>query len=44
MKVAVVTAYADAAAHPALERFPPDRVFTKPLDFDELLAWIAKLD
>jgi CheY-like chemotaxis protein len=44
VKVAVVTAYADAAAHPALERFPPDRVFTKPLEYDELLAWMAKLD
>jgi CheY-like chemotaxis protein len=44
VKVAVVTAYADAAAHPALQRFPPDRVFSKPLDYDELLAWMAKLE
>jgi CheY-like chemotaxis protein len=44
VKVAVVTAYADAAAHPYLERFPPDRVFTKPLDYDALLAWMATLD
>jgi len=44
VKVAVVTAYADAAAHPALARFPPARVFTKPLDYDQLLAWMATLD
>lgn len=44
VKVAVVTAFADAAAHPALQRFPPDRVFTKPLDFGEFLAWMAKFD
>jgi CheY-like chemotaxis protein len=43
VKVAVVTAYADAAAHPALQRFPPDRVLTKPLDFEEFLAWMATL-
>ena len=41
--VAVVTAYPDAAAHPYLERFPPDRVFTKPLDFDEFRTWLASL-
>jgi DNA-binding response OmpR family regulator len=44
VRVAVATAYPDAAAHPALQRFPPDRVFTKPLDYDELLDWMAKLD
>jgi DNA-binding response OmpR family regulator len=44
VKVAVVTAYADAAAHPALQRFPPDRVFTKPLDFNEFLTWMASVE
>jgi CheY-like chemotaxis protein len=44
VKVAVVTAYPDAAAHPYLQRFPPDRVFTKPLDYDELLEWMAKVE
>jgi DNA-binding response OmpR family regulator len=43
VKVAVVTAYADAAAHPALQRFPPDRVFTKPLDFGEFLEWVERV-
>ena len=42
-KVAVVTGMADPASHPDLMRFPPDRVFTKPLDFAELIEWLREL-
>ena len=44
VKVAVVTGYPDAAAHPYLERFPPDRVFTKPVDLAELVRWLESLE
>jgi two-component system OmpR family response regulator len=42
-KVAVVTGMPDPAAHPDLIRFPPDRIFTKPLDLHELLDWLGGL-
>ena len=38
--IAVVTGIANAAAHPELVRNPPDRLFTKPLDMDALIAWL----
>ena len=42
-KVAVVTGMADPMSHPDLIRFPPDRVFIKPLDFAELVEWLGDL-
>ena len=42
-KVAVVTGHPDPMSHPDLLRFPPDRVFTKPLDLLELLDWLSEL-
>ena len=42
-KVAVVTGMPNAASHPDLVRFPPDRVFIKPLDLLELLDWLSEL-
>ena len=42
-KVAVVTGMADPMSHPDLVRFPPDRVFTKPLIFAELIEWLGEL-
>jgi two-component system, response regulator RegA len=41
-KVAVVTGVPDPMCHPDLIRFPPDRVFTKPLDFAALFAWLGQ--
>jgi DNA-binding response OmpR family regulator len=40
-KVAVVTGLPDPMSHPDLVRFPPDRVFTKPLDFAALIEWLG---
>jgi len=42
-KVAVVTGMPDPLSHPDLIRFPPDRVFTKPLHFAELFEWLSEL-
>lgn len=42
-KVAVVTGMPNAASHPDLVRFPPDRLFIKPLDLLELLEWLSEL-
>ena len=42
-KVAVVTGMPDPATHPDLVRFPPDRVFTKPLNFAKLIEWLHGL-
>lgn len=42
-KVAVVTGIADPASHPDLIRYPPDRVFPKPLDLLELLDWLSEV-
>jgi DNA-binding response OmpR family regulator len=38
--VAVVAGMTDPASHPELVRFPPDRIFTKPVNMDELTAWL----
>ena len=42
-RVAVVTGMDDPMSHPDLVRFPPDRVFTKPLVFAELIEWLGEL-
>jgi len=42
-KVAVVTGMPDPMSHPDLVRYPPDRVFIKPLDFGALFAWLGEL-
>jgi DNA-binding response OmpR family regulator len=42
-RVAVVTGLPDPMSHPDLVRFPPDRVFTKPLDFAALIEWLGEL-
>lgn len=42
-KVAVVTGMADPTSHPDLVRFPPDRLFSKPLNFADLIEWLDGL-
>lgn len=42
-RVAVVTGMPDPLTHPDLVRFPPDRVFTKPLDLAALVKWLDEL-
>lgn len=42
-RVAVVTGMPDPTSHPDPIRFPPDRVFTKPLDFAALIEWLGEL-
>jgi CheY-like chemotaxis protein len=42
-RVAVVTGLPNPTSHPDLIRFPPDRVFTKPLDFAALIEWLGEL-
>jgi DNA-binding response OmpR family regulator len=42
-RVAVVTGVPDPMSHPDLIRFPPDRVFAKPLDLMELLDWLDEV-
>ena len=42
-RVAVVTGMPDPLTHPDLVRFPPDRVFTKPLDLAALVQWLDEL-
>jgi DNA-binding response OmpR family regulator len=41
VKVALVTGVADLSAYPHVTRFPPDRIFKKPLDMPELVAWLS---
>ena len=41
VKVALVTGVPDLSAYPHVTRFPPDRVFKKPLDMQELVAWLG---
>jgi DNA-binding response OmpR family regulator len=43
-RVAVVTGVPDPMSHPDLIRFPPDRVFTKPLDFAALIEWLGEVE
>ena len=42
-RVAVVTGIPDPMTHPDLVRFPPDRVFVKPLDLNALIHWLNEL-
>ena len=42
-RVAVVTGMPEPTTHPDLVRFPPDRVFAKPLDFSALIQWLGEL-
>ena len=39
--IAVVTGMHDPQSEFNVSRYPPDRLFPKPLDVDELLRWIA---
>ena len=32
-----------AASHPEILREPPDRLFTKPVDLVELIAWLKSV-
>jgi DNA-binding response OmpR family regulator len=43
VKVAVVTGVPDPLSLPDLVRFPPDRVFKKPVNLRELAEWIKTL-
>jgi DNA-binding response OmpR family regulator len=43
IKVAVVTGVPDPASHFDATRFPPDRIFKKPLDLASLLAWLKSV-
>ena len=40
LPIAVVTGMHDPHADYNLSRYPPDRLFPKPLDVDPLLAWL----
>jgi DNA-binding response OmpR family regulator len=40
IKVAVVTGMPDPDLRPDVARFPPDRIFKKPLDFKALVEWL----
>ena len=40
LPIAVVTGMHNPQAEPNLARYPPDRLFAKPLDVDQLLAWV----
>ena len=43
VKVAVVTGVPDPATHMDVMRFPPDRIFSKPLDFKLLSEWLKSV-
>lgn len=43
VKVAVVTGMPDPASHLDVARFPPDRIFKKPLDFKEMVEWLRSV-
>src|SRR5687768_5692963 len=40
IRVAVVTGVADPSSHLDVARFPPDRLFKKPLAFPALVEWL----
>jgi two-component system OmpR family response regulator len=40
IKVAVVTGLPDPTSHLDAARFPPDRIFKKPLEVATLVAWL----
>ena len=43
VKVAVVTGLADPNSHMDVSRFPPDRIFKKPLNFGALVDWLKSV-
>ena len=43
IKIAVVTGIPDPDAHLDVARFPPDRIFKKPLDFSQLVEWLKSV-
>jgi DNA-binding response OmpR family regulator len=43
VKVAVVTGVADPTTHLDPSRFQPDRLFKKPVDLAELIAWLESV-
>jgi DNA-binding response OmpR family regulator len=40
IRVAIVTGVDDPESHMDVVRYPPDRIFKKPLDVWELLEWL----
>src|SRR5215208_1539659 len=43
IKVAVVTGLPEPTSHFDATRFPPDRVFKKPLDYAALVEWLRSV-
>ena len=43
IKIAVVTGMPDPDSHMDVARFPPDRIFKKPLIFSELVEWLKSV-
>jgi len=43
VKVALVTGVHDLSEYPHVTRFPPDRIFRKPLDMNELVGWLNRV-
>ena len=43
ISVAVVTGLPDPLSHHDVVRHPPDRIFKKPVDFQELLEWLREV-
>jgi two-component system response regulator RegA len=43
VKIAVVSGMDDPASHLDVARFPPDRIFKKPLDLAQLVEWLKSL-
>ena len=41
--VAVVTGVPDPQSHPDLVKEPPDKLFTKPIDLADLVAWLKSV-
>src|SRR5688572_1187258 len=40
VKVAVVTGVSDLSQYPDLLRYPPDAIFSKPIDLTKLMKWM----
>lgn len=43
VKVAIVSGVPDLNRYPDLVRYPPDKVFSKPLDFRALVDWLRTI-
>ena len=41
--MAVVTGLPDPRSHVDVQRYPPDVIFKKPLDFTKLMEWLNSL-